>query len=243
MPLPLTVNLMALAIELERRGGKRKLAGVLRSAWRAQSCLADLNQVRDILVVLVDLRPSAPSMAPSAFVQVQSALMTSAILLYARATSTGGSSTERGSIRIVSSLTPEQRVDHKTLVDIRNRALGHVEHSASIEGDFWHAVYLFAKRVRNGTWGFASASTSIGLNFDTVAILNRQLPVAIDIIRERVRERLDHVHRAFQEMNPTEDLMLRHEVNPIDWFGSQESARMFLAGDPGDETSTWIPLI
>ena len=242
MSLPVTVDLMALARELEHRGGKRKLRGALESAWRAQSCLADLNQVRDILAVIDRLKAQTVSIDQTTLVHAQSALMTTAILLYARATATGRSSRERGSIRL-KDLTPQQREDHKTLIRIRNSALGHVETSADIAGDFWHALFVFAKQAGPGLWQYASASTSIGLNFDTVVVLKRQLPVAIEAVRARSHERLDDVLAAMQEINPSNATMLRHQVDPIAWFGSLETARKMLAGAPGEESSSWTPLL
>src|ERR1044072_1951389 len=242
MPLPVTVDLMALARELERRGGKRKLRGTLERAWRAQSCLADLNQVRDILGVIDRLKAQTVSIDQTALVHAQSALMTTAILLYARATATSGSPPERGSIQL-KDLTPQQRDDHKVLINIRNSALGHVETSADIAGDFWHALYLFAKQAGPGLWQCASASTRIGLNCDTVVVLKRQLPVAIEAVRARTSERLDEVLAAMQEVNLSNATMLRHQVDPVAWFGFLETARNMLAGAPGDETSLWIPLL
>lgn len=243
MPLPVTINLMALAEELEFRGGKRKLTGALKSAWRAQSCLADLYQVRDICTVIDSLKLSAAPLDQVALVHSQSALMTTAILLYARATSTGGTQKERGSIQLdLNKLTPQQRDDHKALIKIRNSALGHVETSANIGGDLWHVDYLFAKLVGPGRWGIASASTSIGLNYETIEMLKRQLPVAIEAIRAKSQQRLDDVQAVLQEVNPSSATMMRHQVDPIDWFGSLESARTMLSGQPGEESSSWIPL-
>lgn len=241
MSLPVTINLMALAAELEAKGGKRKLRNALKSAWRAQSCLADLNQVQDICVEIDRLKLQTFSIGQTALVHMQGALMTTAILLYARATATGGSGRERGSIQL-KNLTPEQQADHRVLIKIRNSALGHVETSTDIAGDFWHVDYLFAKQAGPGLWGFASASTSIGLNYDAVAALKRQLPVAITAIRERCRERLEDVQTAMSEAKPTELTMLRHQVDPVAWFGSLETARRMLAGAPGEESSCWIPL-
>lgn len=241
MSLPVTINLMALATELETKGGKRKLREALKNAWRAQSCLADLNQAQDVCAVIDRLRLETASIDQVALIQMQSALMTTAILLYARATATGGSARERGSIRL-KNLTPRQLDDHKALVKIRNSALGHVETSADIAGDFWHVDYLFAKQAGLGLWSFASASTSIGLNYGTVAILKRQLPIAIKAIRARSQERLDDVIKAMAEVNPSNAAMLRHRVDPIAWFGSVETARKMLDGAPGEESALWIPL-
>lgn len=54
--LPVTIDLLALAEALERRGSKRKLTGALRNAWRAQSCVADLRQAEGICETLDQTR-------------------------------------------------------------------------------------------------------------------------------------------------------------------------------------------
>src|SRR3546814_14909920 len=68
-----------------------------------------------------------------------------AILLYARATATSGSKSERGSVQLdASKLSPEQQADHDMIIRLRNGAIGHVEQGARIEGDLWHRDFLFA---------------------------------------------------------------------------------------------------
>lgn len=241
--LPVTIDLLGLAGALELRGGKRKLAGALRSAWRAQSCVADLRQSESICATLDQLTAVSPSFGTPSLLNIQSALLSTAILLYARATSTSGSRAERGSIQLdVSKLTPSQREDHKTLVAIRNGAIGHVQTDTSIAGDFWHRDFLFAKRVQPQAWGVASGSASIGLHFEATAILRRQLPVALGIIAAKSRERIDQAMQALEETHPGEATMLRHQVDPVVWFGSLETAQAILAGGPGHESSTWLPL-
>ncbi|HEY0013237.1 MAG TPA: hypothetical protein VGB79_10360 [Allosphingosinicella sp.] len=241
--LPVTIDLLALAKALERRGGKRKVVGALRSAWRAQSCVADLRQAEGICETLDQLTAGSSTFGAPSLVNIQSSLLSTAILLYARATSTGGSQGERGSVQLeASKLTPGQREDHKTLVAIRNRALGHVQTDTSIAGDFWHKDFLFAKRVQPGTWGIASGSTSIGLHFEAMTILRRQLPVALVILTARSRERINEAMQSVEETHPSEATMLRHQVDPVAWFGSLETAQAMLAGGPGEESSTWLPL-
>jgi hypothetical protein len=240
---PVTIDLLSLAETLERRGGKRKLAGALRSAWRAQSCVADLRQAETLCETLHQLTAGPPTFGPPPLLSIQSSLLSTAILLYARATSTGGSRSERGSVQLDGSkLTPEQREDHKTLIGLRNSALGHVQTGTRLAGDLWHRDYLFAKRVKQDTWGVASGSTSIGLHFEAMAILRRQLPVALAILVARTRKRIDDATQALQESHPSEATMLRHQVDPVTWFGSIETARAMLGGSPGEESSAWLPL-
>lgn len=168
----------------------------------------------------------------------------SAILLYVRATSTGGSKNERGSIQLdLKKLTTKQKEDHNTLIRLRNSAVGHVETGTNIAGDFWHRDFLFAKGLGPGNWEIASASTSIGFHFATMDILKRQLPIATELVTARCQQRLGDAISALRDARPSDAMMLRYEVNPIEWFGSAEAALMALKARPGEELSAWLPLL
>ena len=126
LPIPVTVDLQKLPASLEVRGGNRRLATALRNAWRAQSCVADLGQAQSACDAL-DTSSSQTAFDDATLWQLQTGLLTSGVLLYARATSTGGSRKERGSIQLeLGKLTAEQRTDHQTLIRLRNSVLGHV---------------------------------------------------------------------------------------------------------------------
>jgi hypothetical protein len=238
---PITVDLMGLANQLIATGGKRSVVGVLTNAWRAQSCVADLRQAEEMRAQINRLPGTGAGFSEVA--NLQTGLMTSAVILYARATHTSGSKRERGSIQLdIKKMTPQQQTDHRALIRIRNGAVAHVEANEQIAGDHWHANYLFAKRVREGTWAYASGSTSIGINFDVVRILERQIPVATQMLRAICQKRLDDVELALREARISEATILRHQVDPLEWFGSPEVAQLMLRGRPGEESSLWLPL-
>lgn len=241
--LPVTVDLLALAVALEKRGGKRKLAGALRSAWVAGSCLADLRRALEACSTLDALEAAKAPLGPTVVVQVQSALLATAILLYARATATGSGKGERGAIKLdPSKLTQQQQDDHKTLVRLRNSAIGHVDHEQEITGDYWHKAFLFAKKEHRKPWGLGCGNTSIGFHLEAFAILKRQLPVAISIVNGKCRKRLEDATAAANEVKPSNETLLRYQVDPASWFGSMDGARMMLSGDAGDELVGWLPL-
>ncbi len=241
--LPVAVDLMKLASSIEARGGSRKLAGTFRMAWRAQSCVADLRQAQAACDALKKLPLLSSALDSATLLSTQSALFASAVTLYARATATSGSPRERGSIQLeTAKLTDEQQKDHKTLVTLRNSALGHVESGATIAGDFWHRDFLFAKAVGPGNWQVACASTSIGFHLEAAEILERQLPVATQMVLARCRERIEDAMEALRQLEPSSASLLRYQVDPIAWFGSVETARVALEGEPGEELSSWGPL-
>ena len=242
LELPQTIDLMKLASALER-GGSRRVGGTLRSAWRAQSCVADLEQSQGICNALDNLEALSSALDPQALWQVRSGLLASAIMLYVRATSTAGSRKERGSIQLdTEKLRREQREDHEILIRLRNSAVGHVETSVNVGGYFWHRNFLFAKAVDSGGWQLASASTNIGFLFDTFERLKRQLPVAIALISEKADEWLKTAVEVLDSLKPDEVTLKRYEVDPLEYFGSLEVAILALSGKAGDHESAWLPV-
>ena len=242
LELPQTIDLMKLASALER-DGNRRVGRTLRSARRAQSCVADLQQSQGLCDALDNFETLSSTLDPEALWQVRSGLLASAIMLYVRATSTSGSPKERGSIQLdAKKLTREQREDHEILIRLRNSAVGHVETSAKIGGDFWHGDFLFAKAVDSSGWQLASASTNIGFLFDTFERLTRQLPVATNLIGEKASEWLKTAVEALDSVKPNEETLKRFEVDPLKYFGSLEVAILALSGKAGEHGSAWLPV-
>jgi len=243
--LPLTIDLMKLGLSVEARGGSKKLARALRTAWRAQSCFADLRQAQGTCEALNSVAVSGASLEPNILQHVQSGLLGTAILLYARATSSSSAkANERSATQLdLGKLTPSQVTDHQTLLRIRNGAIGHVESRADIAGDYWHRDFLFAKRADVTNWEVASASTSIGFHRDIFFVLKRQLPIAAAQLQEKSQERIQGAMDAIREMGLTDADLLRHQVDPVQWFGSAHAALMILTTKSGEEGSAWTPLL
>src|SRR3546814_6363133 len=82
---------MKLATSIEVKGGDKGVSSALRQAWRAQSCSADLEQAQGACDALAQVTKAADGIDPLALLYVQSGLLMTAILLYARATATSGS--------------------------------------------------------------------------------------------------------------------------------------------------------
>jgi len=243
LTLPVTVNLMKFATSIEVKGGDKRISSALRQAWRAQSCSADLEQAQGACDALAQVTKAADGIDPLALLHVQSGLLTTAILLYARATATSGSKSERGSVQLdASKLSPEQQADHDMIVRLRNGAIGHVEQGARIAGDLWHRDFLFAKGSGAGNWEFSSASLSIGFHIEVSETVRRQLPVASAIVKAKCHERLDKAIAVIRDAKLSDQDLLRYKVDPLEWFGSIETALMVFSGGPGTETSAWLPL-
>lgn len=242
--LPLTVDLMKLGRAVEARGGSKKLIRALRTAWRAQSCFADLRQAQGACDALDALLVGSASLDPGTLLHLQSGTLATAILLYARATSSSSAkANERGATQLdLGKLTSAQAEDHQTLLRIRNGAIGHVESGTDIAGDYWHRDFLFAKRADVANWEVASASTSIGFHRDIFLVLKRQLPIASAQLQAKSRERLQGAMGAIREMGLKDSDLLRYQIDPVKWFGSAHAALMLLSTKSGEEAAAWTPL-
>lgn len=245
LPLPVTVDLMKLGSSLEAQGKGRRLAGALRTAWRAQSCLADLRQAQGICNEIDTVSQFVDTLAPSTLFHVRSGMLATAVLLYARATTSSSSKkNERGAIQLdTAKLSVHQLEDHEALVRVRNGAIGHVEGGARIVGDYWHRDFLFAKRAGLNNWDVSAASLCIGFHNATFEILKRQLPVAAGQVEARSHERIQGAMQVIRDLKLGDADLLRHQVDPVKWFGSIHAALMALGGKAGEETSGWTPLL
>src|SRR3546814_9938847 len=107
------VQTFALPISsIEVKGGDKRISSALRQAWRAQSCSADVEQAQGACDALAQVTKAADGIDPLALLHVQSGLLMTAILLYARATATSGSKSERGSVQLdASQLSPDPQAD------------------------------------------------------------------------------------------------------------------------------------
>src|SRR3546814_4318934 len=82
---------MKLATSIEVKGGDKRISSALRQAWRAQSCSADVEQAQGACDALAQVTKAADGIDPLALLHLQSGLLMTAILLYARPTATSGS--------------------------------------------------------------------------------------------------------------------------------------------------------
>lgn len=239
LPLPPFTDLGALAEELARRGKNTKLRAAITQAWRAQSCLGDLRQAFDCCSALEGIIERPRSADTSALMATERALMTTAIMLYARATSTSGQLGERGSIQLERNKLSEQEwADHCSLLDVRNQAMAHVYSSRPIADHEWHRDVFFAVQVSNGQWKAASASNQTSFHAATLERLKRMLPVAHREVKEKFHKRIGAVTDMINREVDAK-LILRHVFDPIPVFGNEEAVRAALAGAPTGETAFW----
>lgn len=238
-PLPSFTNLGALADDLARRGNV-KLRAMMTQAWKVQSCLGDLSQAMDCAEVLRELIKRPKQEDTPALMATERALMASAIMLYARATSTNGRGGERGSVQLSENkLRAEEWADHNSILDVRNQAMAHVYSSRKLNDHNWHRDLFFAVHLGSRQWKPASASNQTSFHAATFARLDRMLPVARRELKEKFLERMEAVTRVIND-DLGEGILERYIFDPVSVFGSEEGVRLVLAGVEPGEASFWV---
>jgi hypothetical protein len=154
-----------------------RLRDIIRKASNTQSCYVDLHEAQE----LIELLKRRPTVNEKVQIKerdlISSSLMTSAVILYARATSTSGSKGERGSIDIRSELDSERLFDHNLIVSVRNKAIAHVYTKQDLQNVEWHRQRIFL--VQNDI-GIRPAVSAKRVHMDAAVALavDRQIPIA-----------------------------------------------------------------
>lgn len=238
---PPFADLEAVAAKLHKTGKHVQLRKTLLQAWRAESCLNDLVQAQSCCDVLAEhARISREEMTPERHI-TERALLTTAIILYSRATSTSGKLEERGAIKLERGhFTREQWEDHQALIDLRNQCLAHVNPTYNVGSRIWHRAMLFAVRVAEGVWWPASCTNETGFHKDTFESLKRVLPLAHEIVLQKFHRRLEAASTQLKEANLDEKVYLDSQFDPVHFFGSADAVRRVLAGSTKGTDSFWV---
>lgn len=239
MALPKFADGEALAGDLERDPRFELLAEIIRRAALEQSCASDLSQAQSCCDALEWLLASPRKRGTMERSATENALLMTAITLYARATATVGKRGERGSVNIrarLAKVDPALATDHDTIVAIRNRAFAHVYPNEAVGGDVWHEERPFLVDQGAG-WLPAGAKRSIQFHKPTFERLLRLLPCAQRLMIEKYHKSTNRMTELYNANPIPTALLEKHLVDPVEFFGSEESVRNALAGIPKGSAS------
>jgi hypothetical protein len=237
--IPITVDVRSLYGEISSNPALSGLQRTIKRAMLYQSCLADLRQADSSLHALKKLSNSPRNEGSIDKVTTQAALLMQAVILYVRATGGNNGRGERGSVIITSKLTPELLKEHNLILLLRNRALAHVYHGEIIGDHIWSDQAIFL--VEEGDAFRPSVTTRASqVNTKTAQILAGLLPIAIEIIDAKSSETLDGIVTSLNKHGVAYDLLLRHQIDLITFFGSEARARVFAASSKNGEASLII---
>ena len=226
------IDLVAVATSLRSVGKFPRLAASIRRASLVQSCLADVKQAIDAIEALDALLASRRGEGTDRRIATEASLLTAALLLYARATSTGGGSDERGAFDILPRLNESEITDHRQLLDLRNRAVAHVLPNGAIASLVWHNETVMLVDTGNG-WVAGAATKRVQTDKTTTNCLRRQLKRAETILKAAARERFNaltkEVGEAFSHPEVV-DIMGASFFDLETFLGSREAVAQAIGG-------------
>jgi hypothetical protein len=229
-PLPRVADLMALVLSLKDENAiKKRLVNTILRARGAQSCVADLTLAQNTCEVIDQLSTIRSDLSPFSQLVIEYALLVNAIILYARATHSGGKGGERGAISIRAQLDAERQTDHDEIVEIRNRALAHVHANEAVGDNLWHTETVFAVEEFPG-WRPAVVTRRVQISPDTVEKVRMLIPYAEKLIVATYHKLLGEVWDLLAQDSDLLALLERHQLDPVQMFGSANEARTALGG-------------
>ena len=203
-------NLTALSERLFAEGHLQSLAGKIQRAQELASLHADLMMAIETLDAL-DALTATPA-APDDFARsiTEAALMSNAVVLYARATKT--KSDERNDFDLSSRFSPEEKVVHQELVDLRDKAIAHFGSGGSYLGE-WKAelVVLEASVKGDGRVGVATRRKMLDKNL--VKRARVQIEKACTLMRGISREKVDEVTDELNKLAAEDIVQINKEIH------------------------------
>jgi len=197
-----------------------------------QSCVVDLHDAEQCLISLRSLLEINANVGQDQ--PTEAALLATAIQLYIRATVTSlKKDGDRGSSQICAELKsqPGQLADHEALKALPNHAIAHVYEDEILDGQAWNRAAVFLYQ-HNNMWWPSSATNRIKFDGATYKVIERKLPVALQILLERLNSALDKLRRCIENSKEDPDLRKILEATMADltdFFGSEDAAEAVIA--------------
>lgn len=226
--LPAFADLIALADALESDPNKTRIVDVIRRAGRAQSCRSDLELAKHCCEAIAQFMSPSLVVTPVHLRTTRHALLMNAVLLYARATSTGKKRGERGSVTIEDRLPEELRDTHRHIVAIRDRVYAHVYSNEPIGDRVWHREVVYALCLGE-SWLPAAVTRRIQEDATALTDLRKLLPAADKLVRESFIRRINELAELLNQIPDLLPLLEDHRFDAVEFFGSAEEVRRVLA--------------
>jgi hypothetical protein len=184
-----TFNLSALADRLMRDRRMLPLANKIRRARDLHSLSTDLVMALESLDALdVQLAVGTDPDSHQKLI-TESALLNNALLLYVRATKT--ESEERGGFDLRSRFSEEERLIHKELCDLRDRAIAHFGSGGTYQGEWQAELVILQFRGDDAKTGVVTLRQTIDRNLARRA--RSQIEAALGLMRGNYYEKLNEV--------------------------------------------------
>lgn len=186
-----TYDLSALAVHTKAMRMNRPLCQQISQYHSACSVMADLLTAHESIMTLRSLTKIQPDL----LLAVSSSLMMRAIIMYARA---GGVATDkRRQVNIQRDFTPEQRIQHKDIMDLRNTAVAHAAIGVGPHGERWEHEKVILKRGSERT-GISLAVSRAGYFESTADHILQLVMTALPYVESEVKSRCNLVYQTLQ---------------------------------------------
>lgn len=214
-----TFDLTGLSERLFSEGRFKSLAGKIRRAQDLASLHTDLTIALESMDALVASMETPPQDDLNGAV-TEFALLCNAVVHYARATKT--TSTERGGFDLRPRFTEEQKLVHKELIDLRDKAIAHFGSGGSYQG-LWHFEVMILQAAENGV---RAGVTTRRQTRDRKLVLRAraQIEITKNLMSEISTRKIDEVTAELNTFAPDglEAELLPHTINLDDLMLSAE---------------------
>lgn len=205
--MPDSYDLTALSERLLAEGRLQSLAGKIQRAQDLASLHADLVMARECLDAL-DALLAKPSVEDGFAKNItEASLLNSAVLLYSRGTKT--TSDERRVIGIHDKFSPEQKIAHQELCDLRDKAIAHFGSGGSYTGE-WKVERV----VLDATEDFRVAVATRRMTVDKklATRVRQQIDVARALLYQLSRDQIDAVTAEFNKLAAEDPDLINNEI-------------------------------
>lgn len=204
-----TFNLSALADRLSAENRMLSLVGKIRRSRDLHSLCTDLVMALESLNVFESQLKAPTDPNDHGKLITESALLNNAIILYVRATKTD--SAERGGFDLRSRFNSAEKVIHKELSDIRDKAIAHFGSGGSYDGEWQAELVILQFNGPEAKTAVITRRQTIDRNLARRA--RTQIVTALNLLRTLYFEKLGEVT---DEINGTveSDLDFYKEIKP-----------------------------
>lgn len=206
----------------------------LRAARGVQSCLSDLRLAQDHIETL---EHSLKVGGMSEVVQrrsIETALSTSAVLLYVRATDDDGRGSGRGSVKVTAKLSEDAKLAHKRLVKLRHTAIAHIDDGNAPPEYSWRETIIFGRW--HGGWNLGVTTRQTTRSESVLSDLKLCLSEAEPLLAAKATKRINELTEALSVV-PAE-VFDRHTVEADKFFGGEALAAALLNSAPPGSDAT-----
>lgn len=233
----LLLDVAGLAAELEGDAAYAIVLRKLRAARSAQSCVSDLRLAQDHVEALEHSLNVEGTTDVTRRRSIETALSTTGVLLYVRATDDDGRGGGRGSIKVTAKLSADAKEAHARLVKLRHTAIAHIDDEKAPPEYAWRETLIFG-RWREG-WNLGVTTRQTTSNQRVLDDLKLCLSEAEPLLRAKAVKRINELTTALAVV-PAE-VFDRHTVEPGSFFnGDALAAALLNSGEPGSDATIHV---